>query len=96
MARRKYGSKAAYEAERGAIRDERREWERKWNMSDAEREAEDQAEKKQYVKRRLEDPEHAMMLFTGFMMASIASGADPKKAAGAADAAVAEIKKRFT
>lgn len=96
MAKRKYGSKAAYEAERSVARDEHRKWERWMTMSDAEREAENLAEKKEYVRRRLDDPEHSMMLFTGFMMASIASGADAKKAGSVADAAVVEVRKRFT
>ncbi len=56
MARRRYGSKAAYEAARGSIRAERERWEREWNMTDEER-------TKQRNKERLEGDE-AMMTFT--------------------------------
>lgn len=96
MARRQYGSKAAYEAERGAIRDQNREWERKWNMTDEERAAEDRAEKKAYVARQLDDPEKGMMLFAGFLMAAMAGGKSAADGAKQADSAVALLRSRFT
>jgi hypothetical protein len=44
---------------------------------------------------RLSGPE-AVPIFAGFMMASMAGGNIPSKAAGAADLAMAELRKRFT
>ena len=50
---------------------------------------------KERNKERLEGDE-AMMSYMMFMMAAMASGADPKKAASHADAAINELKRRFT
>jgi hypothetical protein len=49
-------------------------------------------------KRNLErlEGDEAMMTFSLFLAASMASGMDAKKAAGNADQAIAELKKRFT
>ena len=96
MARRKYGSKAAYEAERGAIRDERREWERKWNMTDEERAAEDAKERKEYVANMLDHPEKGVMLFAGFLMAAMAGGKGATDAMKQADAAFEALRGKFT
>lgn len=44
---------------------------------------------------RLNGPE-AIPLFSGFMMAAMASGRTPKAAANEADLAMTELRKRFT
>lgn len=49
---------------------------------------------KQRISERLNGPE-AVPIFAGFMMASMAAGNEPKKAAGAADIALFELRKRF-
>lgn len=88
MARRRYGSKAAYEAARGAIRDERKKWERYFEMSDEERTKERNREK-------LEGDE-AMHTFMLFLATAMAGGEKPGVAAKNADQAISELKKRFT
>lgn len=50
---------------------------------------------KERMAERLNGPE-AVPLFSAFMAASMASGKTPKLAAGDADVAMAELKKRFT
>lgn len=62
-------------------------WERWYQMTDEER-------TKQRNKERLEGDE-AMMTFAIFFAASLAGGADAKKAAANADLAIAELKRRF-
>ena len=62
-------------------------------MTEEERDAED---RKKFVAKMLDDPERGITLFGGFMMAAMAGGRDPKQAAGAADQALAEIRRRFT
>lgn len=85
---KRYGSKAAYESARAGIRADRDKWERWYQMTDEER-------TKQRNKERLEGDE-AMMTFALFFAASLAGGTDAKKAAANADAAISELKRRFT
>jgi len=93
MAKRRYGSKANYEAERGAIRDQRREWERRWNMSDAERDAED---RKEAAKDMLDHPERGFTIFAMFMGAAMAGGKSATEAGKQADSAISTLRGRFT
>lgn len=85
---KRYGSKAAYESARAGIRADRDKWERWYQMTEEDR-------TKQRNKERLEGDE-AMMTFSLFMAASMAGGADAKKAIGQADTAISELKRRFT
>lgn len=48
------------------------------------------------TRERLEEHRFSMPLFTAFMAASMAAGNIPAKAAGQADLAMAELRKRFT
>ena len=50
---------------------------------------------KRRIAERLEGPE-AVPMFAGFMMASMASGSKAKTAAGEAENAMTELRKRFT
>lgn len=93
--RERYGSKAAYEAARGPIRDANREFARRHYMTEDERKAEDAERNK---RRNLEhlDGDQAMMTWTLFAAAAQAGGHAPLNAAKHADAMIAEAKRRFT
>lgn len=62
-------------------------------MSDKDDEA---AERRAYVKRKLEDPDQGLPVFVAFMAAAMAGGMSAKKASAEADLALAEVAKRFT
>ena len=60
--------------------------------SEAEEREED---RRRFVGKMLDDPERSVTTFGMFMAASMAGGNSAKKAAGEADIAIAEIKRRF-
>lgn len=95
VARRKYGSKAAYEAERGPIREANREFVRRYEMTEEERAAEDAKRAKARALDRLEGDE-GMMTWMIFAAAAVAGGANAQSAGKVADAMIGQAKQRFT
>jgi hypothetical protein len=64
--------------------------------ADAERDAQERdEERRHFVGKMLDDPERGTSIFVGLMMAAMAGGNPAKRAAAEADAALAEIKRRF-
>lgn len=64
-------------------------------MAKSEEQEDDAMLEKRRIAERLSGAE-AVPMFAGFMMASMASGKSTKSAAGEADLAMAELRKRFT
>lgn len=56
----------------------------------------DAADRKRFAAKRLDDPEHGMMIFTLFMAAAMAGGDKATAAAKSADQAMQEVRRRFT
>lgn len=83
MSKRRYGSKAAYEADR-----------RPYKMTDEERAAEDAKQLRERNADRLRDD--AMMTHMLFMAAAMAGGENTERADKQAEAAVAKLRARFT
>lgn len=81
MAGKRYGSKAAYEKAR-----------RPYKMTEEEREAERKERRKEECRERIENWDTFMLL----MAAAMAGGRSAGDSVKQADAAIAEIRRRFT
>ncbi len=94
MSRRKFGSKAAYEAERAGVREANAEWRRMMSRTDEERVIDEKMQRARRNLERLEDD--AMMIHMMFMSAVMASGQNAAKADKEAALAADKLRARFT